>query len=282
MSRTTRQSIQANMAEGFQVEKEFLAKFEPLIWEALARYFEYTPARESTYWQARGIDFFARHKGYVSLGIKGEYKADRNLRSNIVAEVLSRAHYDRHQPLAPGWLLTSQANWLLYGFVRSAEMLVVPMVALRQYVICNGHAIERGTSCDNPEGSYMTYSYLLPLETVLSEIPGSYWVKLDPKNSESVLPWGRPYDTLAEMATMLSAFPGGLSLKDVPDEEQGYLDIGEASLDDTKSAWHLELGQKKLRRVLAELKDIDVMAKSKKYSATTQSVAATLDNLYLR
>lgn len=281
MSSTTRQSILANMAKGRRVETSFLEQYEPRIREALSRYFDYATAHESHYWQTRGIDFFARHKTYVSLGIAGEYKADTNLRPNIVAEVISRAHYNYHQSLAPGWLLTSQASWLFYGFVSSAEMLVIPMVALRQYVIRNASGIASGMSCDNSGCQYVTYGYLLPIETVLESIPGSYWVKLDSANDKSVLPAKRQYDTLAELATMLSAFPCGMALNKSTAPE-GYLDIGEAGLDDTKSAWLAESGQKKLRRALAELKAIDVMAKSKKCADVTQARAATLDSLYLR
>lgn len=251
-----------NMKDGLAIEALFEKNNMPAVIQALAPYMTVRDLTDNAVAQAEGFDYLGTltpelraklsspHKPMVS---RLELKADTNAPVNVCAEYLSQVH-TRSKRLVPGWLLTSNANWLLYGFVKSRELLAVPMVGFRQYAAQRAPSA-KATSRFNDKPGYFSYCSLIPLKDILRNVAGARLFKIGPVEGEA--PSRRCYSALAELGPLIAAFPGGV----VDFGKGGPFDLGEYPLSASHRQWMSEEGQKKLCQILAQLRKNDITDK---------------------
>ena len=123
-----------------------------------------------------GTDFLLRTPhGWVRIENKFEQYASGNLTLELVS-------VDRPTPI-PGWFFTSQTAWLFSWFTPSAELVVMPMAALREQVLKNLLRTENTTTAYNRSKSrhspaYCSWSTLERIEYLLRTVPGAMWLDM--------------------------------------------------------------------------------------------------------
>lgn len=254
---------ESDMDEGLKVEARFLEHNEVIFKDALAPYMKVMDLRDNPTAQAEGFDYTGtltreRHPSaegtFKPCVCRIELKADTNESKNVCAEFLSQVH-TKTPRLIPGWLLTSSANWLFYGFLRTREMLVVPMVAFRAYAARRANEVS-ATSRFNHKPRYFSYCSLLPLDDIIRDIPGAMLFKLGPVEGEA-LSRSRTYQPLAHLGPLLAAYPGGI----LNVGGTTPFDLASGPISVSHRAWQKAEGQKKLRQMLAQLKKKDISAR---------------------
>lgn len=255
-------SKSTDMEQSLAIERLFMEKNWEVMRTALSPFLDLRDVRDNATAQAEGYDYMGILKPECHPKSEGpfkpcatrlEFKADTNKPNNVCAEFLSQVHLNK-KLLVAGWLLTSNANWLLYGFSQSRELLVVPMVAFRRYAIQKAMQAS-ATSRFNSGPRYFSYCSLLPIEAILREVPGSRLFKLGVVEGEPKTT--RIYAPLHELGALLAAFPGGV------------LNIGEGSPFEMETwplalphrTWRTAEGQKKLCQMLAQLRKNDISAR---------------------
>ena len=123
-----------------------------------------------------GTDFLLRGaKGWVRIENKFEQYASGNLTLELVS-------VDRPSRI-PGWFYTSQAAWLFSWFAPSAELVVLPMAALREVVLRDPLRSRNTTTAYNRAKSrrtpaYCTWSVLERIDYLLQAVPGAMWLDM--------------------------------------------------------------------------------------------------------
>ncbi len=252
----------ANMKEGLAVEALFEKQNMHILSAHLSPYMVLRDLRGNATAQAEGFDFTGTltpelHPAgagvFKPCVVRMEFKADTNQPVNVCAEYISQVHTKSHR-LVPGWLLTSNANWLLYGFIQSRELLVVPMAGFRRYASQRAPTV-KATSRFNSKPGYFTYCSLIPIDDIVREVAGAYLFKLGPVEGERTS--HRTYSPLAHLGSLLATYPGGI------------LGVGEGQPFDLESyplgasyrLWQSPEGQKKLCQMLAQLRKNDISAR---------------------
>lgn len=253
----------AAFGNGLAVESRFLAHSWPKFLNLCQEQgLEFVDIRDNVQLRAAGYDFetkIAALKG--AYPVFSELKVDQYLTGNLVAEVLSLC-FERPAEITPGWTHTSRADWLLYAFSTTEEVLLVPMRAFREYVFKRASEL---SSCSkkNPRkagGSYASLSLLVPVRAVLRNVPGAIFVKLDPANFQSVLnpqPRGVPphpshlpqYHTPAQFSRIFKSTLNGVYLSSSADSFAPAMCAEAVSRQQFSS----EAGQKKLSQNLEQL-----------------------------
>jgi hypothetical protein len=73
----------------------------------------------------------------------------------------------------PGCFLYTKADYVFYYFVVPRILYILPMPATRAWFLENMHRFrERSTTTPAGHGSYTTVGRLVPIETVVREVPG--------------------------------------------------------------------------------------------------------------
>lgn len=255
--------IQKNMEVGLAVEARFARNNKLLLEAALSPYRGYEDVHDTAEAQAKGFDFnmapLMNQWGPQQLAL-GELKADTYATGNMVLEVISRAHYGTKKKLVPGYALSSQADWLFYGFEPSREVLVVPMADLLAWARQAIATFDRVTPKDNKDSAYVSFSYLIPVATILQKVSSAKWIKLGPAPIRTVSPVARPYDAVESIGSWIDEHPTGFP-RDLPDEPPSLLSVDGVPFEEAKAYWASEAGQEKLRQILAQLIKIYVKKK---------------------
>ena len=72
----------------------------------------------------------------------------------------------------PGCFLYTEANYVFYYFVNSRMLYILPMPQTREWFLANKDRFEeRETTTPAGSGSYTTVGRLVPIETVVGEVP---------------------------------------------------------------------------------------------------------------
>ncbi len=73
----------------------------------------------------------------------------------------------------PGCFLYTKAHWLFYYFVEIGHLYCLPMMTTQPWFYENSDRFqEKATSTPAGDGRYVTLGRLVPIQTVLSEVPG--------------------------------------------------------------------------------------------------------------
>ena len=73
---------------------------------------------------------------------------------------------------APGCFLYTEANYIFYYFVKPHLLYILPMPQTREWFLANKDRFEeRETTTPVGDGYYTTVGRLVPIETVVSEVP---------------------------------------------------------------------------------------------------------------
>jgi hypothetical protein len=117
--------------------------------------------------QHRGVDLLWE----VGDRVQGvEVKGDRNrANGNYFLELVSNVERD-----TPGCFLYSEADWLLYAFVRAGELHALPLRAAREWFLPRAKEFElRHTRTRLGAQHYTTVGALVPVRRLLGEVPGA-------------------------------------------------------------------------------------------------------------
>ncbi|MEK7328958.1 MAG: hypothetical protein AAB217_27245 [Chloroflexota bacterium] len=72
----------------------------------------------------------------------------------------------------PGCFLYTEANYIFYYFVKPRLLYILPMPQTREWFLANKDRFEeRETTTPVGDGHYTTVGRLVPIETVVSEVP---------------------------------------------------------------------------------------------------------------
>lgn len=117
-----------------------------------------------------------------------EVKGDRyHQTGNFFFETVSNAGRG-----TPGCFLYTKAEWLFYYFVETGRLYCLPMSTVRPWFEATMERFEeRRTSTPVGGTSYVTIGRLVPIDTVLYEVPdvlqfqkdGTYWEQITPDSS---------------------------------------------------------------------------------------------------
>ncbi|MBD2505150.1 hypothetical protein H6G83_31870 [Anabaena azotica FACHB-119] len=117
-------------------------------------------------YQCRDIDLiWTSHQGEVLIEIKG----DRwNKTRNFFFET-----YSNLEKGTPGCFLYTEADWLFYYFVNTRQLYRLPMPKTREWFkITMRRFRERSTTTPVGTSYYTTVGRLVPITTVMMEVPG--------------------------------------------------------------------------------------------------------------
>lgn len=125
--------------------------------------------QEDPRFRHRGVDLLWERPSGPVLGV--EVKGDRHgRRGNYFFELVSNLEKD-----TPGCFLYSLADLLLYVFLEREEVHQLPLPALRDWFLSRAKSFPLRTSRTwTGRGEYTTVGALVPVQEVLSQVPGVY------------------------------------------------------------------------------------------------------------
>jgi hypothetical protein len=136
--------------------------------ESIASTIEVIDVRDETEYQKKGIDFLWRHtvnKSPVTTSI--EAKTDRYTTGNFVIETVSVKESD-----IPGWIYTSQSDYIAYYLVGYDTLYVIPTKELRDWFDVNKAKYRTASTKTRDGGKYTTVFKLVPIVDVEKAITG--------------------------------------------------------------------------------------------------------------
>lgn len=151
------------------IESENARWFKLLFLDQLVKDISASVAERKT-----GTDFLLHtERGWVRIENKFEQYASGNLTLELIS--VDRPH------MVPGWFYTSQTGWLFSWFAPSAELVVLPMQALREVVLKSLLRARSTTTAYNLPKSrkgtgYCSWSVLERIDYLLRAVPGAMWL----------------------------------------------------------------------------------------------------------
>ncbi|WP_414039354.1 hypothetical protein ACJU26_09000 [Acidithiobacillus sp. M4-SHS-6] len=119
-------------------------------------------------YQPRGIDYFwIRHQENVTRLDSVEVKTDTWDTGNLYLELVANEEREK-----PGWLYTSEAQWLSYVVLPQSRMYLVPFPELREWYrrsVYTQKSFWKRTFTGNREGGYHSWGVPCPITDILRE-----------------------------------------------------------------------------------------------------------------
>ncbi len=87
----------------------------------------------------------------------------------------------------PGCFLYTKAHWLFYYFVEIGHLYCLPMMTVQPWFYENSDRFsEQATSTPAGDGRYVTVGRLVPIQTVLDEVPGILQYRREGENWKDI------------------------------------------------------------------------------------------------
>lgn len=250
--------------DGLAVESRFMLESWPTFVALCAEFgVTFKDIRDQPHLRPAGYDFemtLTRLKNCHP--VFGELKVDQYLSGRMAFELLS-VLLDQVGEVTPGWGYTTRADWLLYAFAASEEMLILPMRAAREFILGRAEGCQSLCMKNNRPhgGSYASLCLLMPVRELLRNVRGAAILKLNPANHRTVLhplakdetprPEHLPtYHTPEQAYRLMSRTLSGIYLPQAPVSPYAPAMSAEAV---SRAQFSSDAGQKKLLQVLEQL-----------------------------
>jgi hypothetical protein len=161
-----------SMDDAMQVAKQAAAEIEAWLWRKPETVSVVNVEHDPDF-QRRDIDLiWTTQTGEFLVEVKGD-------RWNRTKNFFFETHSNLEKG-TPGCFMYTEANWLFYYFVNTRQLYRLPMPKTRKWFsITMRRFRERSTTTPVGNGHYTTVGRLVPITTVMLEVPGVIREQLD-------------------------------------------------------------------------------------------------------